>query len=352
MRANSPLIDTDLDISPPPAQGLLPFLPRFWREYVEQSSFKGPVEAPFGTVARPMLVRDGLRPADSRVPGADLGLLREQALDAWGATYGILNCAYEVDSIHNPDAAAAMAAALNDWQAAEWLAHEPRLRASLVVPARWPELAAREVRRWAGRPGFVQVLLPARSESPYGNRRYHPLYAAAVEQGLTIGIHFGGEPGNPPSASGWFSYGIEEYVGMASVFQSQLISLVAEGAFAQFPGLRVALLEGGFTWLPSLMWRMDKEWKGLRREIPWVRQPPSELIRQHVRCSLQPLDAPPDSEHLRQVIAQIQCDELLMFSSAFPHAHFDTAEQALPAGLPPELERRIRFDNAHAFYPW
>ena len=74
------------------------------------------------------------------------------------------------------------------------------------------------------------------------------------------------------------------------VFFAQLTSLIGEGTFERFPGLRVALLEGGFTWLPSLMWRLDKEWKGLRRDIPWVRRPPSETIRERVRLSVQPLE--------------------------------------------------------------
>ena len=45
------------------------------------------------------------------------------------------------------------------------------------------------------------------------------------------------------------------------------------------PGLRVLCAEGGFAWLPSLMWRFDRLWRGLRREIPWTTRRPSAASR-------------------------------------------------------------------------
>ena len=98
-----------------------------------------------------------------------------------------------------------------------------------------PELAAREIARAGTHPGFVQVILPVRSRTPYGSRLYHPIYEAAVQQNLAIGIHYGGAPGNQPSPTGWPSTYLEEYSGMTQVFQAQVISLIAEGIFAQFP---------------------------------------------------------------------------------------------------------------------
>src|SRR5262249_6637787 len=183
--------------------------------------------------------------------------------------YGILNCTYAVDSIHNPDSAAAMASAVNDWQVAAWLDPEPRLRASIVVPSQQPAIAAREIDRVAHDRRFVQVLLPVRSERPYGNRTYHPLSEPAVRHDLVVGLHFGGAPGTPPTASGWPSTYVEEYVGMAAAFQSQILNMIVEGLFDQFPTLRVAMIEGGFTWLPGLMWRIDKGAKGLQGRSPW-----------------------------------------------------------------------------------
>ena len=88
-----------------------------------------------------------------------------------------------------------MASAVNDWLAAEWLAKEPRLRASMVVPTRVPEMGAEEIDRVGDHPGFVQVLLPVRSEAPYGHRRYLPIFAAADRHNLVVSLQFGGAPG-------------------------------------------------------------------------------------------------------------------------------------------------------------
>jgi predicted TIM-barrel fold metal-dependent hydrolase len=187
----------------------------------------------------------------------------------------------------------------------------------------------------------VHAYLPVRSAVPYGNRNYRPLYEAAVRHDLPLCIRFGGAPRTPPTPTGWPSCYIEEYTGMAEVIESQVLCLIAEGVFDYFPTLRVALIEVGFIWLPSRMWRLDKEWKGMRREIPWVKQRPYDIIRQHVRLTVQPLDAPTSRELLLQIIEQMDSDERLMFSTDHPHLHFDAPEAALPGHLPARLRHKI-----------
>jgi uncharacterized protein len=343
------VIDCDIHNVVPSHHALMPFLSDHWRDYVSQTSFKGPVDTPYPPNA-PTSARPGGAPPDGGPAGSSLALVREQALDAWGTEIGILTCAYAIESVHNPDAAAAMASAVNDWQVAEWLEQEPRLRASLVVPVQQPAMAAREIERRGDHPGIVQVFLPVHTKELYGSRVYYPLFDAIAAHDLVVGLHFGGAPGYPPTASGWPSYYIEEYVGAASIFQSQILNMIVEGLFDRYPNLRVALIEGGFTWMPSLMWRMDKEWKGLRREVPWNRMLPSEYVRRHMRLTLQPLDEPPDAAAMLEVIEQLGSDELLMFSTDYPHYHFDSPDEALPAGLPDDLRRKILAENARAFY--
>jgi len=59
------------------------------------------------------------------------------------------------------------------------------------------------------------------------------------------GVHLGGAPITPPTPTGWPSYYFEIYSGMAQVFATQLTSIVTEGIFDQFPGVKVAFLESG-----------------------------------------------------------------------------------------------------------
>lgn len=337
------MIDCDVHAEVPGVQALYPYLSPHWVEYCRQSAFHGPADTPYPPHA-PTTVAPLWRDAEPR-PGSSVEAVRRQLLDPLGTDLAILTCTYAVESIHNPDTAAAIASAVNDWQRVEWLDREPRLRASIVVPSQQPEMAAAEIDRVAADRRFVQVLLPVRSAMPYGNRHFHPLFEAATRHGLVVAMHFGGAPGNPPTGAGWPSYYVEELVGMAQIFQTQLLSLVVEGAFDRFPGLRVACVEGGFTWVPSLLWRLDKEWKGLRRDVPWVRRAPSAYIR-HVRFTTQPLDAPPGAGALAGLLEDTDLAGLLLFATDYPHWHFDTLAEAVPGGLP-----MTRLDaNAREFY--
>ncbi len=138
----------------------------------------------------------------------------------------------------NIEYGAAIATAVNDWQVAEWLEPEPRLRASIIVPYEDGELAAAEIERRAGDPRFVQVLLLARTAEPLGRRKYWKLFEAAERNDLPVGIHFGGLGGHAITGSGWPSFYLEDHVGMPQTFQAQLASLVFEGVFERFPNLQ------------------------------------------------------------------------------------------------------------------
>jgi predicted TIM-barrel fold metal-dependent hydrolase len=213
-----------------------------------------------------------------------------------------------------------------------------------------PELAAKEIERMAADPRFVQVLVWEMGELPLGRRIHWPIYRAAERLDLPIGIHAGSSYRHPPTNLGWPSYYLEDYVSWSTGFAGVLNSLITEGVFVEFPRLKVVLMESGVTWLPGWMWRADKTWRGVRAEVPWLEKSPAAYAREHVRLTVQPFDAPPRADQLQRIIEEIGSDEMLLFSTDYPHWHFDDKD-ALPDGLPEHLLRKLLVDNALKTFP-
>jgi predicted TIM-barrel fold metal-dependent hydrolase len=69
-----------------------------------------------------------------------------------------------------------------------------------------------------------------------------------------------------------------------------------------------------------------------------------------VRLTAQPFDAPPDAAALTTLLEQLGSEELLLFATDYPHWHYEGTE-ALPAGLPEGLVRKMSVDNPLATYP-
>ena len=220
----------------------------------------------------------------------------------------MLNPLLGIGEMLNLELAAVMARAANDWLAAEWLDRDPRLRASIVVPYEDPPAAAAEIDRVAGDPRFVQVLMLSRTIEPMGRRRYWPIYEACERHGLPLGVHNGGWGGHPITPAGFPSYYIEDAAAMAGAFQAQVGSLLCEGVLTRFPGLRFVLIEGGFAWLPPLMWRLDRAWRMLGAEVPALDRLPSELIRERFWVSTQPMEEPERPAQFHELLEQLADD--------------------------------------------
>jgi uncharacterized protein len=344
-------IDCDLHPAMPATPALLPYLDDYWRDqFVNRHIDKYTFVLTSYPPNSPLTARPDWRGANG-APGGDLDAIRAQALAPFGTRFAICNMLHGAVALFNEDMSAALCRALNDWVARELLDREPRLRASIVVPLHDPEVAVAEIERLAPDRRFVQVLVFCMGEILLGRRLFWPIYAAAAKHGLPLGIHAGGTYQHAPTAAGWPSYRVEDYVAQSAAFEAQLVSLLAEGVFQKFPELKVVLLESGFTWLPHLMWRINKTWRGVRPEVPWIDRPPADVIRERVRVTLQPVDAPAgDPQTLRRALEHIGTDRMLLFATDYPHWHFE-GDDVLPDGLDEETARRMAIDNPLETYP-
>ncbi|MCK8786333.1 amidohydrolase [Roseomonas sp. NAR14] len=328
-----------------------PYMTERWWNYLQTYGLRARHGFNKGYVfpkAQPLACRVDSWPAEGG-PGSDLDLLRAQCLDECNIAHGILNPLGIGQGDQNNGLSAAMAFAVNEWQVEAFCRPEPRLRASVVVPYEDGAASAAEIRRRAGDPNFAHVLLMSRTAEPLGNPRYWPIYEAAEEAGLPIGIHVFGYSGWALTNGGWPSFYIEEMTEHATSCQALVVSMIVEGVFERFPKLKVVMIESGLGWIPALGWRLDKHWKHLKAEVPHLTRAPSEYLKEHFWVSTQPMEEPEAASHLLDVMEWLGQDRIL-FATDYPHWDFDDPRTALPATLTAAQRRAILGGNARAVY--
>ena len=361
------VLSVDCDVHPHLREGLsdlVPYMPSSWQKRlgaghaegwskdVYASSFSIPKNVlyvnPVGVMRRDAL------PEDGSVPASDPAMVRAQLLDEFGIDRAVLigGNTLGLGALPDADLAAVIASAYNDHMTEHWLEYDERFRGALVVAPQDAEQAVAEIERVGDRAGMVQVFLPLMNVL-MGDRHYYPIYAAAAERGLPISVHPNSADGifakAPALAGGIFTYYIEWHTALTQIFQSNVISLTCHGVFERFPELRLIVAEGGFAWLPDVMWRLDKDWHSVRDEVPWLKRPPSEYILDHVKFTTQPFVEATDPDHVGRICEIIEADRTLLYSSDYPHWDFDNPRRAL-AGLPEATRARIIGETAVELY--
>jgi uncharacterized protein len=357
----------DCDVHPHLRGGLedlAPYLSRSWQHRIGIGAHDGASTKRYGdqvSIPRNLLYvnpagvlrRDAI-PPDGSVPASDPSFVSSHLLEAHGISRAVLlgGEMLGLGAMPNADIAAVLASAYNEWLAEVWLAADHRYRAAIVVAPQDPSQAVKEIRRVGGRQGFVTVLMPL-TNLLMGDRHLYPIYEAAVDLGLSVTVHPNSAEAifrtGPSLAGGPPTYYVEWHTGLSQVFHANVTSLVCHGVFERFPTLKVVITEGGFAWLPDVLWRLDKNVKGLRDEVPWIRRLPSEYIFEHVRFTSQPFIEPRRPEHLHALCDIVRADQTLMFSSDYPHWDFDDPARAL-SWLPEHVARRVRAENAIDLY--
>jgi predicted TIM-barrel fold metal-dependent hydrolase len=87
----------------------------------------------------------------------------------------------------------------------------------------------------------------------------------------------------------------------------------------KWPNMKFVMIECGVAWIAPILWRLDADYKALRKETPWLKQLPSEYAKQFMRFGTQPLEQPENTDHLWGVLEAIDGKNTLLYCSDYPH---------------------------------
>lgn len=300
-------------------------------------------------------VVDGQSPGGLGAAATNIEMTISDLMDGCEVDIGLLtgSSMYSAAAMPDVDYSSALCRAFNDFTIEHWLTRDSRFRFAMAICPQDPPQAAAEIDRIGSHPGVVAIILPCGAPRAFGQRFYHPIFEACARNNLTVALHFATEGTGinpPPTSAGYPTYYVEARQARPAFYQAHLASLVFEGWFEKFPTLKVAMLEGGFAWVPPYLWKMDQDWKALRWQVPWVKRLPSEYVLERVRFATQPIEEPNPASALLPIIEWMDGKNTLMFASDYPHWDWDDPRQTLTQ-LPTETRQRVFVDNALDTFP-
>ncbi|MGA0532585.1 amidohydrolase family protein [Hansschlegelia sp. KR7-227] len=340
------IIDTDVHESFATIKDLVPYLPEPYRGMIASGAWRG-FSQPFAYTSPGNGNRADVRSKDGSASASDYGQMRDQILDAYDLSYAVLTGYFYPTMLKMQYGFGnALASAYNDYVAEHWLSKDERFIGSVQIFARDPNAAALEIDRMAAHPQVRQVMLPVVDDIAYGDPTYRPIFEAANRNDLMVAFH------HTTQAQGPYGMGLhymERHTLIPISLMPQVISLVVNGLFDAYPRLKFMILEGGFSWLPHIMWRLDREYRQGRVEAPWIKKLPSQHIRERLRLSTQPTEDITVDQWVK-LVDLMGSDEILVFSTDYPHFDFDDPHMAIPRALPADLREKILWKNAADFY--
>ncbi|MQY31327.1 amidohydrolase family protein [Nocardia aurantia] len=185
----------------------------------------------------------------------------------------------------DPGFSLALVQAYNDWHVDEWCAAYPGRFIPMALPVIWDaRLCADEVRRNAAK--GVHSLTFTENPAALGYPSFHdpywnPLWEALVDTDTVLSVHIGSSGrlsvpavDSPPDV-------------MITLQPMNIVSAAADLLWSRvikdYPGIKIALSEGGTGWIPYFLERVDRTYE---MHSTWTLQDfggklPSEVFREH-----------------------------------------------------------------------
>jgi predicted TIM-barrel fold metal-dependent hydrolase len=222
-----------------------------------------------------------------------------------------------------------------------------RLKAVGVVSLQDPEGAAKELAR-IRELGMCAVMINGTAGAKRLDHPDHELFFAAADRlRVPVAVHFSLQF---PVVDTLFEHHFPNRV-LAGILpiMAGLTSVLCSGLLDRYKNIRFAFLEGGISWVPAHVERMDDHFENPRygaRDL--ISHPPSDYLksgRVFFGCE-------GNESFLGRVIAEIG-EDLFMYSSDYPHADRTEGTAKLlrdRSDIPIGQKRKLLEENARRFY--
>ena len=266
---------------------------------------------------KPIRCPDWARNAEARLPHLDeLGI-------QGSLMFPTLASLLEERMRDDPDLTHVVVHSLNEWIHDEWtFNYHDRIFATPIVTLPIVSKAIEEL-EWCLERGARCILIrPAPAWGLRGPRspglpEFDPFWARVQEAGVLVGMH-SSDSGYADLVSIW--EGKTEFLPFKPnplrllVMQNRAISdmmtaMICHGAFTRFPGLRIATIENGGTWVEPLLEKLAGVYKKMPHDFP---ENPLEAFRRNVYVN-------PFWEDALEGLIEVMSPDRLLFGSDYPH---------------------------------
>ena len=347
------IVDCDVHANEPP-EALAPYIDMPWRRSLELLG-RGPQRYLDIPGYAPILNLDPPFP-DRGIGNRTVTTARQMRdeLDELSIDVGILfpDNLLKIAVFPHVDYAAALGRAYNAWLADAWVSRETGLYGAVLAVPQDPKDAAEQIRTYGADDRFVAVYLPVAGLRPlWGDRMYDPIYEAAEEMGLPVMLHSVGiiHPHFPFNLEHVESRIVRHPINHEFALMANLFTMLTSGVPVRYPDLEIVFTEGGVSWVPFCMWRMDKEYAEIPTGAPFLERPPSDYIKEMYFCT-QPIEEPERARDLLTMIDLFDGRDKVIFASDWPHHDFDHPRTVLNMPFDAELKRNIMGETARRLF--
>lgn len=239
-----------------------------------------------------------------------------------------------VGRIVDSEWAIAACRAYNNWLYEKFVNSSPRIKGMALIPIQDVDAACAELSRAVKELGMCGAMLPSNGEGIKGHlgaRAYWSVYEEAEKLDCCLAVHGGCH--HHFGMDTFSTYYPIHALGHPFGIMVQAAAMLAHGIFDRFPKLRVAFLEGGATWVPFFMDRIDRSYNRAHFQVdlqgelllgPRPDEKASDYFRRHIREGRIFVGFDCDDSGLGFAVQKAGRDPFL-FASDFPHEIFDAA---------------------------